>query len=234
MSQIASTAVVYPNVILGENVQIDDFCVIGVPALSSKSNVPLEIGSNSHIRSHSVIYQGARLGNNVITGHHVVIRANSVLDSGSSLGSYSSVDEDVSIGAYTRIHGYTQIGKGTVIGSFCWIYSLVTLMNDPLPPSFIFRPVTIGDMVTIAVGAQILPDVELGSGSFISSSSLVKDNVPSACVVSGNPAEVVGKVKHMIHLDSAVSHPWTSHFLDFYPSEEHEKIKMMSKSIYGM
>lgn len=234
MSQISSTAVIYPNVILGDNVRIDDFCVVGLPPTSTNLTRPLEIGSNSHIRSHSVIYQGAKLGNNVNTGHHVVIRANSILEIGSSVGSYSSIDEDVHIGSYTRIHGYSQIGKGSIIGNFCWIYSLVTLMNDPLPPSFIFRPVTLGDMVTIAVGAQILPDVKVESGSFITSSSLVSKNVPVASVVSGNPAEVVGKVKHLVHLDTATTHPWSTHFLDFYPSHEHERIKLMSKSIYGI
>lgn len=234
MNLIAPTAVIYPNVILGDDIRIDDYCVIGESSSEGASRKPLEIGSGSHIRSHSVVYAGATLKDHVSTGHHAVIRSNSILEKGTSLGSYSSVDEDVSIGEYTRIHGYSQIGKGSIIGRFCWIYSLVTLTNDPLPPSFIFRPVLIGDMVTVSVGAQILPDIQIGSGSFISASSLVTEDVPEGMVVDGRPAFVVGRVKHMVHFETGTAHPWSKHFLSFYPKTVHEDINRMSKAIYGL
>lgn len=233
MNQISNSAVIHSNVVIGENVVIEDYCVIGGHADPLDPKQRVFIGSGSHIRSHSVIYSGVELGSGVSTGHHVVVRSNVTLKEGVSVGSYSSVDEDVTIGDYSRIHGYTQIGKGSTIGKFCWIYSLVTLMNDPLPPSHIATPVQIGDMVTVAVNSQIMPGMVLNDGAFISASSLVAQDVPAGYVVSGNPAQIVGRVKHLTNLDTGISHPWANHFVDFYPESVHNRIKEMSHMIYG-
>ncbi|MCB0259042.1 MAG: transferase, partial [Calditrichaeota bacterium] len=50
---------IYPNVELGENVIIEDFCIIGLPPRGYREGeLKTVIGSNSVIRSHTVIYAG--------------------------------------------------------------------------------------------------------------------------------------------------------------------------------
>ena len=60
MSEIASTAIIHPNVTLGEGVVVEDFCIIGLPFKGMK-NIQTIIGSGSIIRAGTYIYAGNRL-----------------------------------------------------------------------------------------------------------------------------------------------------------------------------
>ena len=78
----AETAVVYPNVVLGESVQIQDYAVIGVPPRGTGGGeLRTLLGRGSLIRSHTVIYAGNEIGANFQTGHGVMIRElNQIMD----------------------------------------------------------------------------------------------------------------------------------------------------------
>ena len=60
------------EVALGSNVRIEDFVILGVPPSKPPINPPhkgqLIIGDDSVIRSHSVVYQGNKIGCNFQTG----------------------------------------------------------------------------------------------------------------------------------------------------------------------
>lgn len=56
-------------------------------------------------------------------------------------------------------------------------------------------PVKIGDNVWIGDKATILPGVIIGDGSVVAANSVVTHNVPSYCVVAGNPAKIIKKLK---------------------------------------
>jgi acetyltransferase-like isoleucine patch superfamily enzyme len=57
------------DVELGENVQIGDFVILGVKPTKDPVNPPhhgkLIIGDNAHIRSHTVVYLGNKIGKNL-------------------------------------------------------------------------------------------------------------------------------------------------------------------------
>lgn len=55
-------------------------------------------------------------------------------------------------------------------------------------------PVVIEDDVWIGPGCLLLKGVHIGAGSFVEPGSVVTAAVPAGSVVSGNPAQVVGKV----------------------------------------
>ena len=70
MSHISPTARIYPNVSLGENIVVEDFCVIGCPPRgAAPGEFETVIGDNAIIRSHAVIYAGNRIGKNIHIGH---------------------------------------------------------------------------------------------------------------------------------------------------------------------
>lgn len=166
---IGASTVVHDNVVIGDGTRIDEFCVIGSPAGSEQP--PLQLGANSRVRSHSVIYEGSDIGDRLETGHFVLIRAGARIGTNMRIGSYSSLEGQMDIGNFARLQGNVQIGPGTKFGNFVCIFSLVTATNDPLPPSHVFRPVTLDDGVVVAVGATLMPGVNIGKGTFIAAGS---------------------------------------------------------------
>ena len=93
--QIASTAVIHNNVIVGDDTIIEDFCVIGYPAKNAIG--PLIIGNNSHIRSHSILYEGSSFECNLVTGHSVLIRENTIAGRYLQVGSNCDIEGDCEI-----------------------------------------------------------------------------------------------------------------------------------------
>jgi len=94
---IAETSKVYPNVRLGENVIIEDYCIVGLP-FKDYSGEPTIIGDGAVIRSHSVIYAGNTIGANFQTGHKANLRELNNIGNDVSVGTLSIVEHHVSIG----------------------------------------------------------------------------------------------------------------------------------------
>jgi serine O-acetyltransferase len=80
-------------------------------------------------------------------------------------------------------HGYDTWVSAEEIGENCWINQQVTIgyTNE------VHRP-TIGNNVTINVGAKILGKVKLGDGSKVGANSVVIMDVPPGVTVMGVPA----------------------------------------------
>ncbi len=55
-------------------------------------------------------------------------------------------------------------------------------------------PVVLENNVWIGFGCVILPGVTIGSGSIVSSNSVVSENIPPNTVVGGNPLRVIKKL----------------------------------------
>ena len=217
---------IYDNVVIGANSTIGDHCVIGCPTKSQKfAGKPVIVGENSIIRSHSVVYEGSVFGKGLETGHHVVLREGTQAGLNLRVGNFSDVEGHCTIGDFCRFHGYAHIGKGSQIGNFVWIFSLVTLTNDPLPPSHLALPVTIEDGAVLAVGATPLPGSHIGKGAFVGAGSQVRGNVPAGAVVLNG--KVVFGVHRLCAMEHGIAHPWMTHFKDAYPEEAWERIEAL-------
>jgi serine acetyltransferase len=129
------------------------------------------------------------------------------------------------------MHGYAHVGKGADIGDFVWLFSLTTLMNDPLPPSHLADPVTIGDMATICVNAQLMPGVRIGRGAFVASGAVASGQVPTGALITGPNGDVVGPVRLLMHMETRTRHPWHKHFVDAYPEHVRERIAQLGAEI---
>ncbi|MDO5481839.1 MAG: acyltransferase [Bacteroidaceae bacterium] len=70
-----------------------------------------------------------------------------------------------------------------------------TLLSPPT-----FRPITskgkvvIGNNVWIGDKATVLPGVIIGDGVIIAANAVVTKNIPSYCVVAGNPAQIIKRL----------------------------------------
>jgi len=221
---------IHGNVEIGDDCSIGDFCVIGQPG-PGKDNPPLKLGAGATIRSHAVIYEGSTIGPSLETGHHTVIREGAVIGDNLRLGNFSDIEGSCRIGDFVRMHAYAHVGKGSDIGDFVWLFSLTTLMNDPLPPSHLAQPVTIGDMVTVCVNAQCMPGVEIGRGAFIAAGAVAQGRIPAGVIVTGPEGDIAGPVRFMMHMESRTRHPWHRHFADAYPERARDRIAALGAEI---
>lgn len=224
---IGDFTTIHENVVLGDGCTIGDHCVIGAPAGDA---APLQIGSGSNVRSHSVLYAGSTLGSGLETGHHVLIRAGTRAGEGLRVGSFSDIEGACEIGDFARLHSYAHVGRGSKIGHFVWLYSLTILTNDPLPFSKLHRPVVLEDGVVVAVGATLYPGAIMRLGSMAAARSMVKGEVPPGCIVSGDH-QVRGHVTKLKDLESGWRHPWMRHSGDAYPEKAQERIRQLLESI---
>ena len=85
--------------------------------------------------------------------------------------------------------------KGIHIGKHSLIASGVTIMShdhckrvNGLP---LFADVYIGERCFIAVGATILPGVNIGDQVIVGAGAVVTKSIPSNSIVAGNPARII-------------------------------------------
>lgn len=188
---IAKTAVVYPNVKLGQNVIIEDYCIIGAP-LRDGSTPETIIGDNAHLRSFTVIYSGNKIGKNFQTGNKANIRENNVIGDNVSIGTLSVVEHQVVIENNVRIHTNVFIPEFSQLKAGCWIGPHVVLTNAKYPNTpetkNNLRGPIVQESAVIGANSTISPGVEIGTRALVGSGSNVTKNVEPKSVVVGNPA----------------------------------------------
>ena len=209
--KIGSGSFIGSNCILGEH--LSDFYV----ERENNKHVLL-VGSNSLIRSGSIIYGESTIGANFQTGHRVTIRENSQIGNNVSVGTLSDIQGNCIIGDYVRIHSNAHIGQLSKIDSFVWIYPYVVLTNDPTPPSNDFVGVHVHSFAIIATGSIIMPGIDIGQDSLIGAGSIVTKPVTPYAVVVGNPAKAISDVRKIRNkLTGKSVYPWRYHFDSYMP-----------------
>jgi UDP-N-acetylglucosamine acyltransferase len=130
MRKIHPTSIIYPNVEIGENVEIGPFCIIGSPS-EIKHDYPLKnlgviIGDNTIITGHVTIDGGSLtptiVGSNcfimksVHIGHDCIIEDDVVLSAHSVLAGHVKVSQYSNVGIGSLFHQFSLIGGGSMIG----------------------------------------------------------------------------------------------------------------------
>ena len=202
MSKIASTARIYANVRLGENAQIDDFVIIGMPPRGAQpGELETVIGDNVHVRSHSVIYAGNHIGDDFATGHGVMIRELNEIGNQVSVGTQSVVEHHVHVGDHVRIHSQAFIPEYSTLMDNCWIGPNVVLTNalHPMCPKAkeCLRGATIEPGAKIGANVTLLPDITIGRNALVGAGAVVIDDVPAGVVVAGSPARIVKSIEEL-------------------------------------
>ncbi|PIQ50433.1 MAG: N-acetyltransferase [Comamonadaceae bacterium CG12_big_fil_rev_8_21_14_0_65_59_15] len=210
--------VIHDNAQVGSGSRIDGNCELGYPTPLAEG-LPLIIGRDSVIRSHSIFYQGSAFGDGLVTGHRVTVREKTVAGKGFQIGTLADIQGHCQIGHYVRTQSSVTIGQQSQIGNFVWLYPGVLLTNDPNPPSNDLLGVTLEDYVVVAVKSTLLPGVRIGRGSFITAHSLVGQDMPENSLVSGSPAKRLCKASDMrLNGDIRIrAYPWQKRFVRGYP-----------------
>ena len=231
--KIGYFTIIHDNVTIGDNTVIEDHCIIGYPTkLAGKKS--LFIGENSHIRSHSIFYEGSTLGNNLVTGHSVLVRENTEAGKYLQIGSYSDIEGECIIGNYVKMHTGVQVGKKAKIGNLVWLFPRVQFTNDPFPPSKYLESVTINDLAVIATSSILLPGISVGIGSFVAAGSIVKNDVPDVMCVAGNPAKIVARIDQLRSFKYPIKYPWPTYFRQGYPEESFPLMDLLVDKIESL
>jgi acetyltransferase-like isoleucine patch superfamily enzyme len=152
---------------IGDNVVIDDGCVIDAKGTSN---------------------EGITIGNGVFIGRHTAIHTkdgNILLEDGVNISSFCTVfsASRVRIGANTLIAGYSYI----VGGGHDSDRTDVDIVDQPRSS----QGIVIGPGGWIGTGVAVLDGVTLGRGVIVGANAVVRSDLPDLAVAAGSPARVV-------------------------------------------
>lgn len=127
---IHHTAVIGPNVEIGEGTYIGPYCIIGYPAEHKEYwNEPcgkVVIGKNCVITGHVTIDAGTTRPTHIMdncwllkhshVGHDALIGPNSTISCGAKVGGHAGTGHNVNIGLNACIHQWIFVPEGCMVG----------------------------------------------------------------------------------------------------------------------
>jgi len=193
---------IYPNVIVGADAVIGEWCITGEPPRGKKpGELQTRIGARAVIRSHTVIYAGNIIGDDFQTGHGALVREENEIGNNVSIGSHSIVEHHVKIGNGVRIHSNVFVPEYSVLEDDCWLGPNVVVTNARYPRSKnvkeTLRGATIKHGARIGANATLLPGIVIGENALVGAGAVVVEDVPEGAVVVGNPARIVKRIEEI-------------------------------------
>ncbi|MBS0506259.1 MAG: DUF563 domain-containing protein [Proteobacteria bacterium] len=152
----------------------------------------VEIGSNSSIGPHAVLYYDVRIGRNTLIGDGASIREQCCVGNFCVISRYVTLNYNAHIGDRTKIMDNTHITGNCRIGNDVFVSINVGTTNDNVIKGgyadHIAGPV-IEDGATLAVGVSVLPGVVVGAHAMVGAGALVTRDVEAGTTVMGIPAK---------------------------------------------
>lgn len=203
---------IYPNVEIGQDTVIQDGATVGEPPRGVRpGELKTTIGANGVIRSGTVIYAGAVIGDRFNTGHGALIREDNIIGDDCSVGTNAVLEAGNRIGSGTRVHSGCFL-EHTTVGDRVFLAPNVVFTDDPHPmcPRYLdcVLGATVEDDVSIGANATILPGIRIGAGSLIGAGSVVTRNIEAGSVVAGNPAVQVKTVEELVCFKGFFERPY--------------------------
>jgi UDP-N-acetylglucosamine acyltransferase len=129
MKYIHETAIIYPNVIIEDNVYIGPYCIIGAPPEwkgREKDSTGVYIAEGTRITGLVTIDSGANgvtfIGRDCYimkgahVGHDAILKNGVTLSCGAKVGGHAVIGEYTNIGLNATIHQKLNIPSGCMIG----------------------------------------------------------------------------------------------------------------------
>jgi len=159
--------------------------------LLDESSNGSRIGKRTIIRPFTVIYEDTTLGDNVETGHHVLIREETTIGDNTIVGTGTIIDGRVRIGSKVRIESGVFIPPLTVIEDEVFLGPKAIITNDKYPMSKRLVGVIIRRGAVIGANAILIAGIEIGEYAVVAAGAIVTKNVPPYTVVAGVPARPI-------------------------------------------
>lgn len=191
-ADIHTTAVVDKDAIIGENVYIGPYCVIGKATIGDGCIIDtyvrihdcVTMGSHCHVKAGAVLggegfgfekdddgnrFRFPQIGD-LIIGDNVEIGSNTCIDRGAL--------SDTIIGSHTKINNLCHIAHNNIIGENVEITGCVNLSGGNV----------IEDNVWISPNSSLRGYIHVGKNSIIGTGAVVTKNIPAGEIWVGNPA----------------------------------------------
>ncbi len=203
---------IHTNVEIGPGTVVQEGAIVGEQSpRAAEAGVPTRIGGGGIVRSGTVIYAGAVIGDGFSSGHGALIRENNVIGDDCSVGTHAVLEPGNRIGRGTRIHSGCFL-ENTTLGERVFLGPNVGFTDDPHPacPRYLdcVLGATVEDDVSIGANSTILPGVRIGAGSLIGAGSVVTKDVEPGSVVGGNPARRLRGVAELVCFKGFFEHPY--------------------------
>jgi acetyltransferase-like isoleucine patch superfamily enzyme len=205
-AEVAPTAIVHPGTVLGEDVKVLDYAVVGKqPSLSPRSTAkgeplgPAEVGPGTIVSTGAIVFAGTRIGARVIVGDQACVRERVEIGDDVVVGRGSLIENDTTVGAMTKIQADAYITAYSTLEERVFIAPRVVTTND----NFMGRTErrhelragpTIRRGARVGGAAVLCPGVEIGEEAFVGAGAVVTKDVPPRVIVVGNPARVLREV----------------------------------------
>lgn len=207
--QVGNNVTFYPGVSVGDDCRIMDGAVLGRPPLSvgnvtrplGNMQRELAIGASSIIGANAVLYNGVKIGQQVLIGDLASIREGCVFSDQVVIGRGVMVMYDTRVGERTRVIDGAILTGNMLVEADVFIGPGVNSINDNdvylkrfgLVPFDVCGP-TVRRFALIGTGANLAAGIEVGMGAIVAPSAMVTHNVPAWTIVAGVPAKVVRKI----------------------------------------
>ncbi len=183
-SEVSKRAILYGKVNLGAGAVVEENVILG-----NREDGVVTIGANSLIRSGTVIYSNVKIGKNLKTGHHVLIRENTEIGNDVLVGTNSVVDGNCKIGNNVSIQTSAYITAYTVIEDDVFLGPCSVTTNDKyMRVGAELKGPIIRKRARIGANSTILPGIVIGEGAIVAAGAVVTKDVTSGDIVIGNPA----------------------------------------------
>ncbi len=208
--RVLGRAAFYGKSSIGAGSVVFDGCVFGFPEtaildviLKRKKEIAdhvfpgTRIGRDAVIRPNSTFYSNVSIGDDLRTGHNILVREKTSVGDSVLIGTNTVIDGSTRIGSHVSIQSNVYIPTNTVIEDYVFMGPRSVITNDKYPVREKWGKL-VGAMIrrgaSIGANAVILPGVEIGEGALIGSGSVVTKDVPPWKIVAGNPARIIKDV----------------------------------------
>jgi acetyltransferase-like isoleucine patch superfamily enzyme len=142
------------------------------------------------VRGGTVIYGNVTIGDDLVTGHDVLVRDDTTIGDDVLLGTRVVIDGATTVGDGASFQTGAYVPRETDIGDRVFLGPGAVLTNDPHPlrtAGELTGP-TLAPDVSIGANATILPGVTVGAGAFVAAGAVVTRDVPPETLAVGTPA----------------------------------------------
>lgn len=196
---IGNHVTIKEGTIINDGVEIHDKVTLGkkpsghnlLSQIPQKTENPLLIGENTTIGSHTIIYHGTTIMNDVYIADLASIREHVTIGEKSIIGRSATIENHTTIGIDVTIQTNAYITAHMTIEDEVFIGPSFSSSNDKYmgKGNFDLKGPTLKRGAKIGNNATLLPHITIGERAIVGAGAVVTKDIPKEITVIGNPAK---------------------------------------------